>query len=320
MANPPGILVTGTSSNHFSQLHGLVASAQRHLPDTWRIVVYDLLGDLAPKDKRRLAGWCGVEYRIFDAQRVHNSTWFPRYLTLSVWKPSIIRDCLRELPAGGLVVYADTSIRLHEPLGPALIFAVQEHGFVGRQTASPIAMYTHPGMAFELARDRAARTGGDSVVAAANISEYSTAPMVCGCLLLWANTRFVLEQLLAPWESCTNRRSCILPVGADGQDNHIGLSTRCKPGLSGHCHRGDQSALSIILYEAFDVRARGVAAYLQNTTVGKETWRMGKSWLYGTLFTTERASNSYVEPLAALGRGGARVCTRMGAGAHTIRP
>ena len=288
----PGILVTGTSHNHFAQLYGLVHSAQRHLPPTWRVVVYDLLGDLAPTDAARVASWCRVEYRRFDTQRVHNSTWFQRYLTLSVWKPSIIRESLLALPPGGIVFYADTSVRLHEPLSPALIAAVQTRGFVGRQTASPIAMYTHPQMATELARDRSVAE------VPVNISDYNTAPMVCGCMLMWANMPFALDQLLTPWEKCINRRACILPEGADGQDNHIGLSTRCRPGLDGHCHRGDQSALSIILYEAFDVRRRGVAAaYLENTTVGKESWRMGKSWLHGTLFTTERASSLRVDPM-----------------------
>ena len=127
-ANPRGILVTATSANHFAQLHGLVQSAQLHLPPRWHIVVYDLLGDLSEANVANIRSWCGTEYRRFDPARVE-STWNGgKYLTLSVWKPLIISDCLRELPPNGIVFYADTSTRLHEPLSAELIAAVRRAG------------------------------------------------------------------------------------------------------------------------------------------------------------------------------------------------
>ena len=301
---PPGLLVTATSSNHFAQLHGLVHSAQLHLPPSWRIVVYDLLGDLAPSDVHKLSEeWCGVEYRLFNSSRTH-ATWDRGYLTLSVWKPLIIHDCLRELPPKGIVFYADTSTRLQEPLSANLLAAVQEIGFVGRQTTSPVAMYTHPQMAAELAAARLRRSSSSShnvdeqtAAAATNQSaRYMDAPMVCGCINLWAHTPDVMERLLAPWAECTRTRSCILPPGADGQDNRIGLSTRCRPGLEGHCHRGDQSALSIVLYDAFGVRSGGTTPYLRNTETSAETWKMCRARLHGTLVTTERAAQKAHAP------------------------
>ena len=103
-----------------------------------------------------------MEYRLFNSSRTH-ATWDRGYLTLSVWKPLIIHDCLRELPPKGIVFYADTSTRLQEPLSANLLAAVQEIGFVGRQTTSPVAMYTHPQMAAELA---AARLIGAAAAAA----------------------------------------------------------------------------------------------------------------------------------------------------------
>ena len=69
---PPGILVTATSRNHFQQLHGLIRSAQLHLPIAWRFVVYDLLGDLAPHELLKVNSWCGVEYRKFDFTGQHD--------------------------------------------------------------------------------------------------------------------------------------------------------------------------------------------------------------------------------------------------------
>ena len=274
----PGILVTATSGNHFPQLHGLVHGAQQYLPQTWRITVYDLIGDLKAADVQQMKRWCGVEYRRFNESQVIGP-WFRKYLTLSIWKPYIIGDALGELPEGGIVLYADTSTRLQEPLTPALLESVQLEGFVGRKTASPISMYTHPRMAFELSKPSAQN-------AADALSRYTSAPMVCGCLSLWANTPFVRERLLSPWKDCVSRRECILPEGADGQDNGIGLRTSCRPGIAGHCHRGDQSALSILLYDVFNA----TTSYLRNTTVGPESWRKCEAVLYGTRITTERSS------------------------------
>ena len=293
---PPGILVTATSRNHFQQLHGLIRSAQVHLPSSWRFVVYDLLADLAPHETVRLVTWCGVEYRQFDSSRT-NATWERNYLTLSVWKPLIIHDCLLELPPGGLVLYADSSTRLHSPLSASLVHAAQTIGIVGRRTASPVAYYTHQAMVIELAKIMRREPATASLPEHPSLRHYMDSPMVCGCLSLWTNTPFVMERLVGPWIACTSRRACILPRGADGQDNHIGLATKCVPGLEGHCHRGDQSALSVILYEVFGVRATGHAPYLHNTSAGPETWRMCEAHLHGTRFTTERASWQSAPPV-----------------------
>ena len=104
----PGILVTATSANHLLQVAGLVRSAQLHLPTTWRVVVYDLIGDLRQADARRVSAWCGTEYRAFDAltyRRRANGTWEPRVLNQGWWKPFIIEECLAQLPPGGVVMY-----------------------------------------------------------------------------------------------------------------------------------------------------------------------------------------------------------------------
>ena len=281
--------MTATSANHFQQLHGLIRTAQNFLPAAWRIVVYDLVGDMANHELHKLSDWCGVEYRRFDPRRL-NASWNPKYLTLSVWKPLIIRDCLLEFPENqGLVLYADTSTRIHGPLSASLIAAALSSGIVARKTASPVAYYTHERMVVEIAKIMNNTRS--------SLKYYMDVPMVCGCLSLWANTPFILEQVIAPWVTCTQQRNCILPTGADGQDNRIGLSTKCVPGLEGHCHRGDQSALSVILHESFRARELGHAPYLRNTSVGAESWRMCEAHLHGTRFTTERSSWQSAPPM-----------------------
>lgn len=332
-----GALVTGVSANHFAEMRGLIISAQRFLPAGWPIVVYDLVSDLSREMERDMSSWCGVEVRRFKSERF-GFTLDSRFLTVSMWKPFMIRQCLLSLPPLGILIYADASNRLQEPLGTPLLDAVRRIGYVGRETIGPVARYTHPRMAVELAKIGA--------VSSTDLRDYLDVPMVCGCLSFWSRTPTVLERFIRPWAACATRRECILPPGADGLDNRAGLSRRCRPGLEGHCHRNDQSALSMILHEAFRSRgsaeerassgtSRGsvggvggaggssssrrrfggssgrassssdgrallpVPPYLRNTSmVGKETRHMGKAVLYGTVVTTERSSRHSAPPLS----------------------
>jgi hypothetical protein len=48
------------------------------------------------------------------------------------------------------------------------------------------------------------------------LSDYMAAPMVCGCVGVWANVPTARERLLAPWARCAARDACLRPKGADG--------------------------------------------------------------------------------------------------------
>ena len=307
-----GLVLIASCVAQFTELHGLIRSAQDHLPISWPIVLYDLVGDLSEKARKEAASWCGVELRHFELERFGIKL-DSRLLTVSMWKPFMIRQCLLGLPPSGIVVYADASTRFQAPLGAPLVDAVHQLGFVGRATAGPVAMYTHPDTVADLAKLGAA--------VRSDIRDYVAAPMVCGCLNIWSHK--ALERIIEPWAACAARRECILPRGADGLDNRAGLSKTCRPGLQGHCHRNDQSALSIILFEAFGRHAvnaslshansnssgttkaaakeldaaQALVPYLRNTSIGKESFRMGKATLYGTVITTERASRSTADPV-----------------------
>lgn len=303
----PGALVTGTSLNHFAEMRGLIVSAQRYLPLSWQIVIYDLVNDLPESATLQASAWCGVQLRRFALER------FPvdldrRLLTVSMWKPFMIWQLLQSLPEPSVVIYADASTRFHEPLGAPLLQAVQALGVVGRPTAGPVAHYTHPLMLSELAKLGA--------VDRVDLHEYVDAPMLCGCLTLWS--RKAVEQILRLWGDCAATRQCILPPGADGLENGAGLSKHCRPGLGGHCHRNDQSALSAILFDGFRGRngsatfwretfrsddgatssASAGAPYLRRASIGKETWHSGTARLWGTVVTTERANHQSHAPVS----------------------
>ncbi len=164
-----------------------------------------------------------------------------------------MKEQLGELPEGGVLVWGDASARFGRPKA-AMYRRLAEVGFLGMPTSPPIADFTHPATIRELARL-------SPVVGSGNIRDYTAAPMVCGCVGFWVNRAFVRDTLLEPLVQCALQQSCIQPSNASGFQLN-GVTNRnddrviCRKGLEGRCHRGDQSALSTILYEAFKGRQR----------------------------------------------------------------
>jgi hypothetical protein len=288
---PAGMLVTAASANHFKVAIGLVGSAQIHMPASWRVVFYDLIGDLSAAMRVEIGSWCRTEYRRFNATR-HDLALDMRVLTNSAWKPFIVLECLTELVAeAGFLIYADASIRFHAPMPPlGLTHALRRHSPVVGLQSNPeaIAYITHP----EMVRQLSSLTGGPS-----DLKAYLDIPIVYGGLNFWHASPWTLKNVAEPWAACAAREACILPSGADGFNNRAGLSKVCRRGLEGHCHRGDMSALGILLCEAFHARDHVTSIraghwqppYLRNTTmVGKDNWRKAQALIYGSPITIER--------------------------------
>lgn len=231
---PPGLVVTGISANHVEEVMGFISSAQRYTPDSWQILVYEL-ADSMPS---RFAGLCRVQYR--RPRKLPPIAFDRRFLTNSAWKPLVILESVSLLAEGGLILYGDASTRLTQDLlQPSLLNALASAGGVlGRATSGDVAHYTHP-------HTFAAMGNGRS------IEHYHGVPIVCGCVSLWQPTAAVLKQVLEPWAACAAQEQCIKPAGADGFkiDGRYVEGHSCRPGLQGHCHRGDQSVLSILLHD-----------------------------------------------------------------------
>merc|ERR1712217_117401 len=81
------------------------------------------------------------------------------------------------------------------------------------------------------------------------------APVLAGSSTIWRNSKLVRNTILAPFMSCASHNSCIRPPGARGfrvnnlTDSTESVSVVCKADLC-HDHRGDQSALSAIMFDA----------------------------------------------------------------------
>ena len=118
-----------------------------------------------------------------------------------------------------------------------------------------------------------------------NASSYDHVPVACGCVSLWRPFRSIIANLVEPWAQCAVRDECIRPAGADGfkinGPNGTGLpSMKCRPGDDGrHCHRGDQSVLSILAWDLY----RNSSDYLHNSSDFRtffDNKRHDKDWVH----------------------------------------
>ena len=245
-----GEFVTAVSANRFKEVVGLVASVQRFLPDSqrkrWAIVVYELRGDLRSWQRRELRSWCNVRLVQF------NWTKYPAldaadpkrlFLANSAWKPLIIAEAFGRVPPGGYVAFVDPSQRVTAPIASFLQGRVRLAGFVSRATDGPASKYTHAAMIGALGRIVPTR-----VARYASLRAYDNVPSACGCVSFWRVSEYIESTLLAPWVACALERECIMPTGASGFKEK---GKGCHPGYTGRCHRGDQSALSILAFSLF---------------------------------------------------------------------
>lgn len=170
-----------------------------------------------------------------------------RGLTNSAWKAAIIADAMTRVKDGGFVVYADPSTRFIGNISH-LLSAVQNKGagVFGRPTLGPIANYTHPDTFEQLSMITA---NSSHIQVRRDIQEYMSAPMQCGCSAIWHVTPEVVDAVFRPYIRCLTSQACVRPHGANGFNG--AHEHRCRTGLTGQCHRGDQSVLSTLLYERF---------------------------------------------------------------------
>jgi hypothetical protein len=245
-----GRLISGISENHFTEAIGMVRTAQEHLPSGWTIYLHDLIGDLSAKNIAKIGTWCNVEYRKYNVPGVDIMSQ-EHYLTNSAWKPPLIKQHLDEMPMGSFLIWSDASARFTN-ITQAMFDQTAKIGVMGRQTSSPAADYTHPNTIAELfARNPEVMSTGD-------INAYAEAPMVCGCNQIWHKSEFTMSKIVNPLVDCALSEQCIKPKGADGfwVSNGRGRfpGGKCRRGRNGHCHRGDQAAMSVLLYEVFEMR------------------------------------------------------------------
>ncbi|XP_072051308.1 uncharacterized protein [Amphiura filiformis] len=221
------VIVTATSQNHLGEAKGMIATAQRHMPNT-KIIVYDL--GLTPDGVKKVDKMCNVEVRKFPFERypphvknIHNYA----------WKPLLILESLKEF---GAIFYGDSSVRFLDTLQILYPYLKQNHGFMQHihnfdpRNRSGQYHMTHPSTFTQLNINRTAY---------ANDIGYT--PWISAGRVLHVNSSFIHKNVLGPLVECSLRLQCIAPEGAHrGKGNLKGAN---------HPHRFDSSVLALVVYK-----------------------------------------------------------------------
>ena len=225
------VVLTAISSNHFSEAQDMFAGVQANLPYT-RLIVYDL--GLSIGEKTQLSKYCNVEVRTFNVSK------YPLYvknLYKFAWKPIIISEITREYE---VVMYGDASIRMYQPAEKKLIPLLLEFPFIpGPIGKAPIISLTHDStlnfLGLNMSREIAVK------------EVHNTVPATLFCV--WF-TKVIREKWLKRWLDCALHEECIAPPELHQTKCKLDL-LRKRDGAFIGCHRFDQSALDIILYQEF---------------------------------------------------------------------
>jgi len=242
VSNVHGIIVGGLSSNHINEAQVMVYTVQKNFPESWKIMLFNLIDDWTQQQSLLVASWCRVEIRNFGPM----PTYMKYSLQNSAWKARVIQKGFDEVPHNGIVLYVDASIRFLRPVTMEMVNFARRIGIGCVEINSHVSLHTHPHMVHRLHLLK------PQFIPNRKLSFYNSTRMVMGGFMLWAKVNVSINLLFHAWSLCLNDRMCVLPTGASGFV--VGQrQTPCIPDMHGHCHYGDQSALSIILSEYYNV-------------------------------------------------------------------
>ena len=224
------VVLTAMSSNHFHEAEDMIASVQTNLPYT-QLIIYDL--GLRIEDKTQLSKFCNAEVRQLNFSK------YPRYvknLETYAWKPMIISEIIREYE---VVIYGDASVRIHQPAAERLPLLLLEFPFVsGPSHPFPITALTH---------DSTLSFLGLNMPRVIAVKEMNGTVQATFCA--WF-TSVIREKWMKRWLDCALHEECIAPPGTSPLGCKIHSLKRDDGAYIG-CHRFDQSALNVILYQEF---------------------------------------------------------------------
>lgn len=228
------VVVTATSSNHYTELQDMIGSVQKFLPST-NLIVYDI--GMTEEQKNQLQRYCNVEVRPFTFERYPRHT---RRLRTFAWKVFAVEDVVRDYE---VILWADSSVRLTGPLFTEKVFPLLlQFPFMAGVTRSylPIVSFTHDGMLeylnLSLSRKQMAHFGHVEAT----------------CWVIWANS-LMRKKFLNYWVDCAMHQECIAPNGARVTGCNYSVAHENAGEYSG-CHRYDQSALCMILIREFGLQ------------------------------------------------------------------
>lgn len=222
------VIVTANSWTHFHESLDAVASAQKFFPN--RTILYYDLG-LKHHQRKMLERMCNVELRSFNMSHYNFPHFNPETIKFQVTKPLVIASALKDHPA---LLYLDASVRIKTSnLNKAMTMAKQNGGmtsFTG--TMDSVFTTTDKSMYKYLPSD---------------MEKLKKVPCLQSGTLLVYHTKFVFENILWWWYLCALNADCMAPPGSTLQCTGDVSWTKHRG-----CHRYDQSALNILMANAFN--------------------------------------------------------------------
>ena len=220
------VMVTGISSNHFTESKAFFGSVHEHMPKT-KIIVYDI--GLTDSQVSTLQTYCNVEIRKFNFQE------YPKYfknLKNYAWKTAVVKEISEEFE---IFLFCDASIRFKHHVSYLLPLLLKFPFVPGSVIPDLIVGRTHDGMLkylhMNMTRSELAR-----IKPSIESNSY----------IMWV-TPLIKEKYLVPWIDCGMHMDCISPKGAT-----VGGCHKIDPtGKYIGCHRYDQSAMNMILLREF---------------------------------------------------------------------
>ena len=217
------VMVTGISSNHFTESKALFGSFHEHMPNT-KIIIYDI--GLTDSQVSTLQTYCNVEIRKFNFQKYPE--YFKKFKNYA-WKTVIAKEMSEEFE---LFFYCDSSVRFKNPISHLLPLLLRFPLVPGSMIPDLIVGRTHDGMLKYL-------------MTRLELARFSQS-IQSGVYIMWV-TPLIKEKFLASWIDCGMHMDCISPEGATADGCH----ERDPTGGYIGCHRYDQSAMNMILIREF---------------------------------------------------------------------
>lgn len=251
----PVFFLTATSKNHLNETLNQLAFLQMDKTiRTPHVYINDIMHDLDISDIEKLMHINGVKTTVnrFNYKLLGFNTSYPtpdimRVImgpTNSMWKPPLLNFYYRKLEKHVkcfYLVYMDACIYFTPDFFQMKTWKrAEKFGVLPFENpGTRLRRNTHP-RSFEILQDL---TNGFT----GNVSSYKRVHTVMGGFHIWRGGHKFAREIITYWKDCALNYTCMAPPGASGfKHNPVG-SDVCIRDLLGHCHRGDQSILSILL-------------------------------------------------------------------------
>ena len=203
------VIVTATSSNHFTSLHWLLVSIRKYEP-TINVIAYDL--GLSQNEVDLIHSMNGITYKKFEYSK------YPGFFNIHhnagqyAWKVAIIHEVLEEYEYVVWMDGGDELIHSLDPLWPEL----EENGFFSPSSGCCVKDWTVLESHDELGISRDKHRQKNN----------------CNAAFIAFYKPLVYETLIKRWYECALIEKCIAP-----------------PGSSRFNHRQDQAILSLLVHD-----------------------------------------------------------------------